>query len=234
MPEDHFSPTPVQRRETFRHLARTAREGLRLARSRPVVRGLLLISLFVGLASEAFDRLWLVRIVEDFPLPPLGCANVAPGLPESPWSAAWWPCSPRCWSIGSVRLTWVPAILVGCWPVLTLVQVSACSAWRWRLWLALAALWLKGAALAVAAPVEARMAQPGTALRHPGNGLVDERPGERGRPVVGGPPLGVLAGRTTVSTALVVPAGLLSLAVAIFGWLGRRRIPPTPSGSSLR
>jgi DHA3 family tetracycline resistance protein-like MFS transporter len=50
--------------------------------------------------------------------------------------------------------------------------------------------------------------------------------------VVGGPPLGALAGRATVSTALVVSAGLLSPAVAIFGWLGRHRAPGPEAGPS--
>jgi len=80
--------------------------------------------------------------------------------------------------------------------VLTLVQVVcvlgvALAGW---LWLALAALWLKGAALAIAAPVEAawlnrelRSDIRATVLSM--NALVNAV-----RQVVGGPPLGVLAG----------------------------------------
>lgn len=45
--------------------------------------GLMLVSLFAGLASEAFDRLWTIRIIQDFRLPPLlGADN--PGV----WFAA--------------------------------------------------------------------------------------------------------------------------------------------------
>ena len=77
MPERNFTPTPLDRRETFRHMGTTFRAGLRLAAARPVVRGLLLVTVLAGLASEAFDRLWLVRILEDFPLPRLfGADNV--------------------------------------------------------------------------------------------------------------------------------------------------------------
>ena len=77
MPERNFTPTPLDRRETFRHMGTTFRAGLRLAAARPVVRGLLLVTVLAGLASEAFDRLWLVRILEEFPLPPLfGADNV--------------------------------------------------------------------------------------------------------------------------------------------------------------
>src|SRR5690349_21360210 len=66
MPEDHFERTPPAERETFRHLVRQAQEGTRVARVRPVVRTIALVSLVVGLASEAFDRLWTVRVLESF------------------------------------------------------------------------------------------------------------------------------------------------------------------------
>ena len=116
--------------------------------------------------------------------------------------------------------------------VLSLVQVLCVLgvALAGSLWLALAALWLKGAALAIAAPVEA--AWLNRELRSDIRATVlsmNAQVNAVGQ-VVGGPPLGALAGRTTVSTALVVSAGLLSPAVAIFGWLGRR-IPPTPEST---
>ena len=201
MPEEHFSPTPIQRRETFRHMARTARDGLRLARSRPVVRGLLLISLFVGLASEAFDRLWLVRIVEDFPLPPLlGAANVGP------WFAGIALVGSVVALLASLLVNRFGAVELGTrhpgrvLAVLALVQVLcvlgvALAGW---LWLALAALWLKGAALAIAAPVEA--AWLNRELRSDIRATVlsmNAQVNAVGQ-VVGGPPLGALAGRTTV------------------------------------
>ena len=69
MPEQHFHRTPAAQRDTVRHLVTTAREGMRVARLRPVVRTIALVSLVVGLASEAFDRLWTVRALETFTLP---------------------------------------------------------------------------------------------------------------------------------------------------------------------
>ena len=68
MPEEHFHRTPAAERATFRHLLGTAREGLRVAHRRPVVRTIALVALVVGLASEAFDRLWTVRVLESFTL----------------------------------------------------------------------------------------------------------------------------------------------------------------------
>jgi hypothetical protein len=41
--------------------------------------------------------------------------------------------------------------------------------------------------------------------------------------ILGGPPLGALASRTSVPVALVVSAVLLSPVVALYGWLARRR-----------
>jgi len=229
MPEENFSPTPVQRRETFRHMVRTARAGLRLARSRSVVRGLLLVSLFVGLASEAFDRLWVVRIVEDFPLPPLlGAANVGA------WFAAFALAGSAVALLASLLVSRFGAVELGTrhpgrvLAALGLVNVMcvlgvALAGW---LWLALAALWLKGAAFAVAAPIEA--AWLNRELRSDIRATVlsmNAQVNAVGQ-VVGGPPLGALAGRTTVATALVVSAALLSPTIAIFGRLGRRRAQP--------
>ena len=91
------------------------------------------------------------------------------------------------------------------------------------IWLVLAGFWLRGAAYALAAPVEATWLNSelpsdirATVLSM--NGQVNAV-GQ----IVGGPPLGALASRTSVGTALVVSAAVLAPAVAVYGWLGRRR-----------
>jgi DHA3 family tetracycline resistance protein-like MFS transporter len=71
MREQNFHPTPRAERETFRQMAETFKHGLAVARRRPVVRTLVLISLVSGLSSEAFDRLWSVKILDDFQFPDL-------------------------------------------------------------------------------------------------------------------------------------------------------------------
>ena len=63
MPERGFRPAPATDRTTFGRMAEQFRAGLRLSRSRPVVRTLMLVSLVGGLASEAFDRLWVVHLL---------------------------------------------------------------------------------------------------------------------------------------------------------------------------
>lgn len=63
MREQNFHPTPAADRDNFGQLADTFKHGLAVARRRPVVRALVLISLVSGLSSEAFDRLWSVKIL---------------------------------------------------------------------------------------------------------------------------------------------------------------------------
>ncbi|HZA05533.1 MAG TPA: MFS transporter [Propionibacteriaceae bacterium] len=226
MPERNFTATPLGQRETFRHMATTFRAGLRLAAVRPVVRGLLLVTVLAGLASEAFDRLWLVRILEEFPLPALfgtdsvglwfagfslvgsTVALVASLLVNRRGAAA----------IGTRHPGWVLAVLAAL-QVLCVLAVALGGS----IWLVLAGFWLRGAAYALAAPVEATWLNSelpsdirATVLSM--NGQVNAV-GQ----IVGGPPLGALASRASVGTALVVSAGVLAPAVAVYGWLGRRR-----------
>jgi DHA3 family tetracycline resistance protein-like MFS transporter len=47
----------------------TAREGFRLAMTRPVVRVIIAISLVAGLAAEAFDRLRVPSVINRFVFP---------------------------------------------------------------------------------------------------------------------------------------------------------------------
>ena len=73
MPETGFRPRPRELgRPPVRELALTARDGARFARGRPVVLLLLAVGLFVGAASESFDRLWEAHFIRDIGLPSLG------------------------------------------------------------------------------------------------------------------------------------------------------------------
>jgi len=79
MPEDHFSPAPPEERESWRAMLSTAREGASLVRRRPILLTLMLVSLFMGLSSEGFDRLWTAHLLEGFSL-----------QAWAPWSDAIW------------------------------------------------------------------------------------------------------------------------------------------------
>lgn len=69
MKENNFARTPDEERDSFRHMHHILRSGLRSAKRPGVVRSFLIIGLLTGLTSEVFDRLWVDRIVKDFPLP---------------------------------------------------------------------------------------------------------------------------------------------------------------------
>ena len=66
MPERGFKPTPREERETWAAFKGTFREGIRVTRGKPALTGLLLISLFMGLFSEGWDRLWQAQFLRTF------------------------------------------------------------------------------------------------------------------------------------------------------------------------
>ena len=69
MREDHFTPAPVENRNTWGQMRHTFLEGLRFIRSKPVLRMILIISLLYGLYSEGFDRLWTLHFMTDIGFP---------------------------------------------------------------------------------------------------------------------------------------------------------------------
>jgi DHA3 family tetracycline resistance protein-like MFS transporter len=78
MPEAHFSPTPRER-GAARAMWSTLHGGLATIRGRPVLFTILAITFIAGAASEAFDRLWQLHLVDDIGLP------TAPALEPIVW-----------------------------------------------------------------------------------------------------------------------------------------------------
>ncbi len=72
MPENGFTPTPKEQRESWGSMLGTFRGGLNMVRIRPALLSILGVGLFYGLYSEAFDRLWVKLILDHFTLPGLG------------------------------------------------------------------------------------------------------------------------------------------------------------------
>jgi DHA3 family tetracycline resistance protein-like MFS transporter len=72
MPETGFRPVPREQRSTWRHLARTAGDGLAAARHNRVLLGLLVVALFAGMSTEGIDRLWELHLLGGVGLPGLG------------------------------------------------------------------------------------------------------------------------------------------------------------------
>jgi MFS transporter, DHA3 family, tetracycline resistance protein len=72
MPERYFRPSPRESRSSLQHAATTARSGVRLVRSRPVLLMLLAAALFAGMAEEGFDRLNPKLFLDVVGLPSVG------------------------------------------------------------------------------------------------------------------------------------------------------------------
>lgn len=69
MPETGFVPAPKEERNTFQEMIHTFRNGINLARMKPILLTFALISIFVGLYSEGYDRLSEAHFIQKFVFP---------------------------------------------------------------------------------------------------------------------------------------------------------------------
>ena len=72
MPELGFRPAPREDRSSRQAMGATLRDGARLVRGRPALVSILAVGAVAGMASEGFDRLWTVHLLETVGLPGLG------------------------------------------------------------------------------------------------------------------------------------------------------------------
>src|SRR5918911_4367422 len=72
MPERNFRPSPREGRSSLRQVGTTARGGVRLVRTRPVLLMLLAAALFAGMSEEGFDRLNPKQFLDIVGLPSVG------------------------------------------------------------------------------------------------------------------------------------------------------------------
>ena len=226
MPERHMQITPAEERGTFGHMRHTFMEGLRLARRRPVVRTLIAISLVVGLASEAFDRRNQVSILDRFDFPRIlgsddpvmvfglsSLVGTALGL-----LAAELLRRHRPESLGAGT----PArLLAG----LAAVQVGATIGFvlMGNLWLAFGMLWLRGVAGTLIGPISAAWMNRNLDSSLRATVISMEGQANAIGQVVGGPPLGWIGSRSSVSAAIVTSAVVLSPIIALYRGLRERR-----------
>lgn len=227
MPERHMVVTPSEERSTFGHMRHTFMEGLRLARQRRVVRTLIAISLVVGLASEAFDRLNQVSALDRFDFPRIlgsddpvmmfGLSSLiatALGLLATELLRRH-----RSESLG----TGTPArFLAG----LAVVQVGASIGFvlMGNIWLAFGMLWLRGIAGTLTYPISAAWMNRNLDSSLRATVISMEGQANAIGQVVGGPPLGWIGSRVSVSAALIASAIVLSPIVGLYGSLRDRQV----------
>ncbi|TCC65499.1 MFS transporter [Kribbella pittospori] len=218
MREENFHRTPAAERETFREMADTFKHGLSVARRRPVVRTLVLISLIAGLSSEAFDRLWSVKIL-NFTFPTVfGTSDPAF------WFAVLALVGTLLSLISSLGLNKLTPARVGAshpngvLALLSLLQVVGVVAFALldHLWLALAAMWLRTIADTLAWPIESAWLNRHVDSRSRATVISMVSQANAIGQVAGGPPLGALAGRSGLRAALVTSGLILTPIPALY------------------
>lgn len=222
MSESGFTPTPRNERESFRHMRRLMAEGVTAARRRGVVRSFLIIALLTGISSEVFDRLWTAHVLEAFRLPSLG------GIGE-----------PALWFTGFAlagRLIALASSLLanrfaarrinavhprGLMGLLILVQAVGVLgfALSGSLWVAMAAMWVRNAAQTIAGPVRSAWLARNVASSSRATTISLTSQADAIGQVIGGPPLGALATRTSIPVALIISATLLAPASVVYARL---------------
>jgi MFS family permease len=213
MREQNFHRTPREERETFKQTAETFKHGLAVARQRPVVRTLVVISLIAGLSSEAFDRLWSVKLLT-FSFPTVFGTS-----------------DPALWftvlALAGTVLTLGASLLLNRFsaerlqashPTGVLATLAALDGlgmflflFAGNLWLALAALWLRQIADTVSIPIHSGWLNRHVDSRSRATVLSMVSQANAIGQVVGGPPLGAL-GRTSLRGALLA-SGLIWLPI---------------------
>lgn len=214
-------PTRVPRNTRIETRAAVAlvREGLAVAARRPLVRALLLVTLIGGISSEAFDRLWTLRILDGFTLPTL-----PGGLGEEAWFTAIVLISSLISLTASLLATRFAArplhaahpnrLLAG----LVVVQVVGMVglALLGNLWLALTAMWLRDAALVIARPIEAAWLNRNADDRSRATVFSLSGQADALGQIAGGPAIGALATTRGLTTGLLASALVLLPAAAIY------------------
>ena len=231
MPERNFSPTPRGERETYGHLKRQLVAGLRIARTRRVVRVFLLVSVLAGLASEVFDRLWQVRVLDTFAMPAIFGGDEAVAFTVFALVGTLVSLTA---SLASGR--GLPRHVVDSQPgrpvaIAAAAQVAAVVgvALLGNLWLALACVWVRGAAMAFSGPIEAAWLARNLDSATRATVLSMNSQANAIGQVVGGPPLGALATRTSIPVAMLVAA--VVQAPSVLAFLRIRRVGATTASA---
>ncbi|GAA0944888.1 tetracycline efflux MFS transporter TetA(P) [Kribbella koreensis] len=236
MREQNFHPTPAAERDTFQQMADTFKHGLAVARRRPVVRALVLISLISGLSSEAFDRLWSVKILSGFHFPDLfGTTDPAVWFTVFSLTGTFLALGASL-VVNKVSADRVNALhpngLLALLAVFQLLGVIG-FALAGQLWIALAAMWFGAIAATISYPVESAWLNRNLDSRSRATVISMVGQANAIGQVAGGPPLGALAGATSIRTALTVSGLILSPIPLLYLRLrpDTRHVVPTAASS---
>lgn len=224
MPERGFTRVPVGEHGRMADMVTIFRDGVATARRRPVVGRLFAVSLVVGLSSEAFDRLWTVHVLENLARPE-GFANVA----------LWFGAIHLAGTLIGLAATEVaqrlhPESLRAGTPARMLISMAAVKvlatvgfALSPVTWIALPLLWSRSVAETLAGPVQAAWMNRNLEPKVRATVLSMEGQLNAVGQIAGGPPLGVLGNRLSVSGALIGSALVYAPVIWLYGRLATSR-----------
>ena len=229
MPERNFSPAPRPDGPPLasavghgRQAGRTALEGARLARGRPILLLLLIVAVFSGAFSEGFDRLWQAHLLENFGLPEVF------GLDPVAWFGVI--------NVGTLLLSFLVAEVLGrglptgdaASAARTLVALGALNvvgvlafALTGSFALALGAFWLAALARTVADPLHVAWLNEGTDSKVRATVISMGSQADALGQVAGGPIVGTVGTFGGLRAALVVAGLILTPAVLLYGRAAR-------------
>jgi len=231
MREDGFEPTPSAERSTYRGMRDQLAAGLRLARTRPAVRTLVVVSLIGGLASEAFDRLWTVHLLDlGIPSPFSGQGQVllfaAIALIGTAIALLASYLGRRVLAVGQDRPQMLLAASTGVQALAVFVFAAAPT-----FWVALGMVWLRNSMVTLSYPVSVGWMNRSIESRVRATVMSIESQSNAVGQFTGGPALGAIGSLASVRTALISAAVVLSSAVGV---LAAARTSPSPHGVSGR
>lgn len=216
MPERHFQP--VEPSTSFAAMRAHAIGGVRAARTRPVLLMIIVGVVCLGLSSEGIDRLTQAHFLTDVGFPGIGTPVLWLGVLSVVGMT------------GSIVVTGVVRMLVksrspgGLFVALQAICVVGAAAFALAgvFWLAAAATLVSGMAGAAARPLLTTwiVAHSDTSTRATVFSLVGLA--DASGQIAGGPPVGVIANRSSIRLGLLVSALLLVPAVASFSRAHRR------------
>jgi MFS family permease len=225
MPERHMHPVASTARSGFGRMMTTAQDALRLAMARPVVKVIIVISLVVGLAAEAFDRLSTPLVIDRFDFPVVfgsvspviwfGVSAMIGSLLGLTASEVFKRMNPE--ALGAGVPAWLLAALSAV-DVVALVIFAVASS----LWLAFAMLWVRRIVATIGAPVETAWLNRN--LDSASRATVISMTGQANSigQAAGGPAFGLIANAVSIPAALLASAVVLSPTVALYHRLSVR------------